>query len=94
MGSPRNIGHLLPTTLKEFGLDQKAERYSVLDEWPTLVGKKVAEVTTPLKVERGVLVVQVANSVWNYELTMRKAEILRKVQARFGPHVVSDIRWK
>jgi hypothetical protein len=47
-----------------------------------------------MKLERGVLHIRVANAVWKYELTMRKAEILRKIHQKYGELSVSDIHWK
>ena len=84
----------MPQTLKEYGLEEKAHKYSVITGWAEVVGEKVADVTLPEKLDRGVLTVRVTNAVWKYELTMRKGEILRKIHARFGERAVSDIHWK
>jgi predicted nucleic acid-binding Zn ribbon protein len=84
----------MPQTLKEYGLEEKAYKYSVITGWSDVVGEKVAAVTLPEKLDRGVLTVRVTNAVWKYELTMRKAEILRKIRAKFGELSVSDIHWK
>ncbi len=80
-------------TLKEFGLDKKAQSYSVITGWEDVVGEKVSGVTRPEKLEHGILSVKVTNSVWRYELTMRKREILKKLELAFGPQV-TDIQWK
>ena len=85
---------MIDSTLKEFGLEEKTAKYSVITGWADVVGESVASVTVAEKLERGVLQVRVANSVWKYELTMRKGEILRKLQAEFGSRSVSDIHWK
>ena len=94
MAKPLSLRNIIPNTMKEFGLDEKAHSYSILTGWPEIVGESVAAVTIPMKLERGVLHIKVANAVWKYELTMRKMEILRKIHQKFGELSVSDINWK
>ncbi len=88
------LNAVMRDTLKEFGLDKKARTYAVITNWHEIVGESVAAVTTPEKLANGVLQVKVTNSVWKYELTMRKAEILAKIVKAHGPYEVKDIVWK
>ena len=94
MGRPLSFGQLLDPTLKEFGMEKKAKSYSIITNWTDIVGEKVAAVTIPLKLEKGILNVKVTNSVWRYELTMRKREIMSKITRAYGPDEVKDIQWK
>jgi predicted nucleic acid-binding Zn ribbon protein len=94
MGRPLSFDQLLPNTLKEFGMEKKAKSYSVLTNWSEIVGEQVAAVTVAESVERGVLNVRVTNTVWRYELTMRKREILSKLAKAYGADEITDIRWK
>jgi predicted nucleic acid-binding Zn ribbon protein len=94
MGRPRALGQMMNATLREFGMEEKARKYTILSTWPEIVGEKVAEVTTPEKLDKGVLSVKVTNAVWRYELTMRKTEILSKLHRHFGINEVKDIHWK
>jgi predicted nucleic acid-binding Zn ribbon protein len=87
------LNAVMRETLREFGLDKKAKTYAVITDWKQIVGDSVAAVTTPEKLTNGVLQVKVANPVWKYELTMRKAEILSKI-AKAHPYEVKDIVWK
>lgn len=88
------LNSVMPAALKEFGLDKKARSYAVITGWAEIVGEKVAEVTVPEKIDRGVLTVKVTSPVWKYELTMRKQEILQKIAKEFGPYEVKEIIWK
>jgi predicted nucleic acid-binding Zn ribbon protein len=88
------LGQVMTAALKEFGLDKKAQSYSVITGWDAVVGEKVASVTQPQKLERGVLTVRVTSPVWRYELTMRKRDILAKIQTAYGQGQVTDILWK
>jgi predicted nucleic acid-binding Zn ribbon protein len=91
---PQSLSTVLHATLREFGLDKKAQTYSVLMAWPQIVGEKVAAMTTAEKLDRGRLQVRVSSPVWRFELQMREREILKKIEQEFGPGHVRDIQWK
>jgi predicted nucleic acid-binding Zn ribbon protein len=80
--------------LKDLNLDGDAKRYEAINKWDEIVGPTIAAVTEPERISHGTLVVRVNSSVWKYELTMRKAEILEKVREKIGTVDVKDIQWK
>jgi predicted nucleic acid-binding Zn ribbon protein len=91
---PQNLSHILSRMLKDFGLEENAKRYEAITKWEEIVGAKVAAVTKPERISHGTLVVKVTSSVWKYELTMRKQEILSKIHQVTGSLDVKDIQWK
>ena len=91
---PIRFGKLLSRVLKDHNLEEESKRYEALTRWDEIVGEKIAAVTTPERVMHGVLVVKVNSSVWKYELTMRKAEILAKIHEMTKSNDVKDIQWK
>ncbi len=94
MPQPLSLQNVISEVLKEFGLDKKARGYSVLTDWPRMVGEKIASVTVPEKLEKGILTIRVKNAVWRYELTMQKASILEKIASEVGAGLVRDILWR
>jgi predicted nucleic acid-binding Zn ribbon protein len=94
MPQPVSLQHVISDVLKEFGLDKKARVYSVLTEWPRIVGEKIASATVAEKLDKGILTVRVKNTVWRYELTMQKASIIEKIAAEYGAGLVRDILWR
>ena len=94
MKRPQSVSTVLTAALREFGLDKKAQSYTVLMAWPEIVGEKVASMTTAEKLDRAILHVRVASPTWRYELQLRKREILQKIEQAFGPGHVKDIQWK
>ena len=68
--------------------------YEAFREWNTVVGDLVAQNSVPQKVEKGVLYVSVKNSTWRQELSMQKTQILKKFEDRFGPGIITDIRFR
>lgn len=78
-GQPQLVGDLLSGFLDRRGLTAKVEAASALTEWAERVGPQIAAVTEPLRVADGTLVVGVATSAWMMELTMMKAELMRRL---------------
>ncbi len=51
-------------------------------DWEEAVGSRVARRTQPLRLERGVLYVQVANAAWSNELSLLTDDILAQLTER------------
>ena len=80
--------------LKDFGMEKTAKKYEAITRWEEIVGEQVAVVTKPERVSNVTLIVKVTSSVWKYELTMRKAEILKKIHQVTGSLEIEEIQWK
>jgi predicted nucleic acid-binding Zn ribbon protein len=88
----------LDTALRDFskslGITKKLREYSVVTSWEKLVGEQIAKVTTPQRIENGMLQVSVSNAPWRNELSMRKREIIEKINNSLGKKVIVDIRFR
>ena len=84
--------------LEEFaaaiGIDGALKRYSVITGWEETVGEQIARVAHPQRLENGVLYVSVASAPWRAELTLKRLEIIRKLNEAAGSTVVKDIRFR
>ena len=78
-GDPTRIGDLLEGFLEESGVREQVERQGVLERWDGVVGEKIAEVSRAVRVDGGVLFVEVRSSAWMMELDMMKREILERL---------------
>ncbi|MFQ5511358.1 MAG: DUF721 domain-containing protein [Candidatus Krumholzibacteriia bacterium] len=76
------IGDILPAVLKSVGLDKKLKERELLSLWPTVVGEEIAARTRAVRVERGVLHVEVRHSAWLQELYFMEKEIYGKLRER------------
>lgn len=84
---------VLPSVMKKIGLEQPMWEHALSREWESLVGAQVATHTRPGRLQRNILYVYVANSVWLAELR-RFAEkaMLENLQNRFGRARIKGIR--
>lgn len=85
------IGDLIRQSLKSVGIAEKIEKQMAVAFWPEIVGTKLAEKTTAVKVEKDILKVKVVNASWRNELVFFKEEILKKIAARIGDGKINDI---
>ncbi|MBN1674521.1 MAG: DUF721 domain-containing protein [Kiritimatiellae bacterium] len=87
------LGEVIPLVLKRLGLDRQVWLTQLENEWPTLVGEPVAAHTQPGRIVGSTLVVFVDSAVWLNELRRYgQREMLRNIQARFGPEKIADLR--
>jgi predicted nucleic acid-binding Zn ribbon protein len=76
------------------GIDSALRTYGVITGWDEVVGEQIARVARPQRIENGVLYVSVASAPWRAELTMKRAEIMQKLNEAAGSAVVKDIRFR
>jgi predicted nucleic acid-binding Zn ribbon protein len=50
-------------------------------------------VTVATRISKGILFVRVKTSAWRNELSMRKEEIIRRINAALGEEIVTDIKF-
>jgi len=75
------------------GLAVRLDRARVIEEWPELVGRQIAAVSSPESVTAdGILRVRVATAPWAAELSLMTPRILAQINAtRKGR--INGIRW-
>lgn len=76
------------------GITKKMKQFSVITSWSEIVGEQIARVTEADRMENGILFVKTATAPWRNELTMRRMEIMEKVNAAAGSKVVKEIRFR
>jgi predicted nucleic acid-binding Zn ribbon protein len=85
------VGDVLGDVLRKHGVDKLVLRASVADLWPEIVGEQLARVTRVKGVDKDALFVEVRSSAWLAELSMLKAEVLERVNARLADAPVARI---
>ena len=88
------IAAAMDALVGDLGLRPTLREYDVITSWPDVVGDQIARVTVPQRMHGGVLFVGVANASWRAELTMRRIEIMTKLNRHAGTPVVKEIRFR
>jgi len=92
--SAKPLGEVLDELVGKLGIKKKLLEYEAVLRWEEIVGEKIARATTATKISRGLLFVSVKTSAWRNELTMRKKEIMLKINSTLGQEVVLDIKFQ
>lgn len=90
---PVRLDEALKSYLEGAGLEEPLEAAAVIPEWAERVGAGIAAVTTPLRVNNGVLFVAVRSSAWLMELKLIEGEIIRRLNAGRKKGKIKKIRF-
>ncbi len=92
MRFPERINKILPRIINDLGLEAKVQNWQVVDKWSEIVGSRIAKHTRAIAVDAENLFVEVDNPIWQSQLFIMKAKILRKIR---DYHVnIKDIKFK
>lgn len=91
--SIKPIGSALDELVKGLGIQKKLQEYDAVVYWESVVGERIAQMTTATRILQGVLYVHVKTSTWRNELTLRKKEIIDKLNVVIGIDIVKDIKF-
>jgi predicted nucleic acid-binding Zn ribbon protein len=92
--STETIGSAIDELVKSLGIQKKLQEYDAVVYWEKVVGERIAQMTTATRILQGVLFVHVKTSTWRNELTLRKKEIIDKLNIVIGLDVVKDIKFQ
>ena len=88
------LGTLIPEALKDLKLDAHAQVARFAAVWTEIVGPQLAANTRPAQLDNKILLVYVSHPAWLMELRgAPAAEILARLQARFGKTLVQNLRF-
>jgi len=76
---PREIGGAIEDVLERMGVTEEVERHAVFGEWAERVGREIARVARPHRVDGETLIVKVPSSAWAGELSLRQNDILERI---------------
>lgn len=84
----------LDESLRRLGIARQARRARAVDVWAEVVGTAPARASMATACKDGVLFVAVKTSVWANELSLLKADIIKKLNRRLGRGTIVDIRFQ
>jgi predicted nucleic acid-binding Zn ribbon protein len=88
---PSHISDIIDHSLKKLSLTERLREYRLMLAWPKIVGPAISKRTSPLKLVRGKLYVNVSSQVWMTELLYQKNDIIGRINRDIAADLVSDI---
>ncbi|MCS6903117.1 MAG: DUF721 domain-containing protein [Candidatus Bipolaricaulota bacterium] len=84
---------LIEKIFRRHGLGEAYRHQEPALVWPKVVGARIAQITEPLYVQNGVLVVAVTSHVFQHEFHLMRGEFRKKLNEHFGEERVRDVRF-
>lgn len=78
---PEKVSGVIEGIFARLGIAEKVERATVIADWEELVGTRIAEVATPVRIQGDTLFVEVESASWRMELSMMRPQLMRKLNA-------------
>ncbi len=78
MRYPEKINKILPRVLKSLNFETRLEGIQLINRWPEIVGKKIAEHARAININEANLFVIVDNPLWQAQLFLLKNKIVKK----------------
>ncbi len=89
---PQPLGRLTRDLAKKRGWSGRVAEGTVLGQWPSVVGREIADHATPTALSDGVLSVAAESTAWATQLRMIQAQLLAKISAAVGNGVVTSLK--
>lgn len=92
---PVPIGDALSGFLAQHGLKTRVDQATAIDNWPDVVGERIAAVTKAMSITPdGTLFVAVKTNAWMTELALMEPELLAALNVGRGRDKVRKIRYR
>jgi predicted nucleic acid-binding Zn ribbon protein len=88
-----SIKETLSKVLKGYDRSGDMEAYRVYPMWEELVGQKMAQHATPVRIKDRVLFVEVDDPLWLSQLKYMKGDVLGKIDVRIKRGVLKDVKF-
>ena len=89
----KNIKELILRNLRAQGLETPLLQKRVIDAWPTVAGDVIARYTDGVTIRNQTLYVHLTSPALRQDLSMQRAEYVKKLNEFVGSQVIADIRF-
>jgi predicted nucleic acid-binding Zn ribbon protein len=89
---PQPLGNVARDVAKKQGWSSRVAEGTVVGQWPSVVGRHIADHATPTALRDGVLSVSAESTAWATQLRIIQAQVLAKIAAAVGDGVVTTLK--
>jgi len=87
-----SLQNLLKGLVKRYGLEKEMHRQRLPGYWAAVVGERIARISEIRSFEQGVLKVHISEAPWRSEVTLRREDIRRQLNAHIGEDLIKEIQ--
>ena len=87
----QSLGEVIQDFLKQSGWQRKLDEVKIMTEWDKALGPSLAKYTEEVFIKNNKLHIRLTSSTLRQELSYKKSEIVKDLNAAIGKKVISDI---
>jgi len=88
------ISEALEEVIGQLGIRKSVLSDRARDVWKEAVGDIIDENTTLKNIDKDRLIIVVSNDTWRQELSLRKEEIINKINELIGENAIKEITFR
>lgn len=88
-----SIGVVLQRVVKQLGIDREMLGWRAAQEWPGIVGQRIARHTRCVGFREGTLRVEAESSAWMHELGYLERDLVHKINRHLGDELVREVKF-
>ena len=89
----QQLKDLVLQALREQGLETQLNQKRLVEAWPEVAGPVIARYTLNTYIYNQTLYVRLSNPALRSDLSMMRQELVRKLNAKVGEQVITDVRF-
>lgn len=89
----KTLHDLIMRNLREQGLETPLLQKRLVESWPLVAGPAIERYTRDVVIRNQTLYVHLTNPALRADLSMRRAELVKKLNDYVGSQVIADVRF-
>ena len=89
----KDIKQLILRNLRLQGLEVPLQQKRLVDAWPVVAGEFIAQYTGGVSIRNQTLYVHLTSPALRADLSMRRSELVQRLNEYVGSQVIADIRF-
>jgi predicted nucleic acid-binding Zn ribbon protein len=91
LSNEQSLGEVIQDFLKESGWQKKLDEVHLITQWDKLLGSNLAKYTEEVFIQNDVLHIRLNSSTLRQELSYKKTDLIKELNAMVGKEVITDI---
>lgn len=87
----KSLGEIIQDFLKQSGWERKLDEVNIMTEWDKVLGPSLAKYSEEVFIKNKKLHIRLNSSTLRQELSYKKSEIVKDLNAAVGKDVINDI---
>jgi len=90
----KSIENIVKDVIKELSGKGRVSEEEIRGAWEAAAGHRAAAHTKPVSIKKSILTVNIDNSGWLYELTIKKGKLLSKLDGKIRGKQLKGLRFR